>query len=196
MKIREAGQGPLSAVLLHGRGSDEADLLGLSGLFPQGSRVVSLRAPHAFGPGYAWYGMDSHGRADQEELGNSVKLIDHFIDEQDPKSPIILLGFSQGGLMAALTGAKRRGRQIRGIAVLSAPPMAQALEDRPLAGIPVFWAHGRDDAVVALARGERMRAMLEEMGAELTAQTYAGGHMVGPQEMEDLAQWVKQIFYV
>ena len=45
-------------VLLHGYGSHEGDLFGLSPHLPLQPVIASVRAPLRAGPGYAWYGLE------------------------------------------------------------------------------------------------------------------------------------------
>src|SRR5690606_13058927 len=47
-------QHPL-VIVMHGRGSDERDLASLFTLLPSGFTSASLRAPHDYGPGFAWF---------------------------------------------------------------------------------------------------------------------------------------------
>jgi phospholipase/carboxylesterase len=42
-------------VLLHGRGSDEAGIIGLAAHLPTGPSYAAVRAPIAEGGGYAWF---------------------------------------------------------------------------------------------------------------------------------------------
>ena len=42
--------------MLHGRGADEADLIGIVEALDPRLAVVSVRAPLRWGPGFAWYG--------------------------------------------------------------------------------------------------------------------------------------------
>lgn len=42
-------------VLLHGRGSNERDIIGLADHLPTGPAYASVRAPIAEGGGYAWF---------------------------------------------------------------------------------------------------------------------------------------------
>lgn len=185
--------GPMEqvAVLLHGRGSDEEDLFDLAGMFGPNTRVFSLRAPYPFGPGYAWFGMDSGGHPHLEQMRESVAMLDQFLDETADGCPAILLGFSQGGLMACATAAFREGRGIRAVATLSAPPMPDVPPGEPLKDLPIFWGHGTEDPVVPWERGQRTLAVIHELGAEVTARQYAMGHTLSQDEMTDLVHWLR-----
>src|SRR6476620_7348644 len=81
-------QSPKAAMLfptilaLHGRGSNEQDLMGLAPHLPDGLLWISPRAPLTLGPNsYEWYRVKIIGRPDPEQVTSAVEAIDHFIDE-------------------------------------------------------------------------------------------------------------------
>ncbi len=181
------------ALLFHGRGSDEEDLFDLSGIFGPNTRVLSVRAPFAFGPGFAWYGMDGHGEANREQLQQSIRMLDQLVDQVSEGGPVILLGFSQGGLMACATAAHRQARGLKAAISLSAPPMPLPPEGEPLKDFPVFWGHGTEDPVVPWPRGQRTLEIVRSLGARVTAKRYAAGHTITEQEIDDLLEWLERI---
>lgn len=186
------------ALLLHGRGSDEVDLLPLSPVFGAGTRVLSVRAPFPFGPGYAWYGLNNDGSANIQQLQQSVIQVSDFIDGLVQKGmgqeiPIFLMGFSQGGLMAAATALHRQGRDLAAVICLSAPPLPTQASEARLVGFPVFWGHGHQDPVVPIARGERAREQLEAQGAQVSAHRYPISHTISDEEMSDIRRWLGEL---
>jgi hypothetical protein len=108
------GAGPHPALLtLHGRGANAFDLLGLAphlcgGKFlmicPQGPLEMPI-GPDAVG--YAWFPMSMGGPPDLAAILSSQKLLLAFLDQClqrysiDAKK-LVVLGFSQGGLMTHL----------------------------------------------------------------------------------------------
>ncbi len=48
--------------LLHGRGSSEADIIGLAAHLPVGPAYAAVRAPIPAGAGYAWFANRGIGR--------------------------------------------------------------------------------------------------------------------------------------
>lgn len=183
--FREAiANGDRLAVMLHGRGSDEEDLLPLAYVFGEATRVISVRAPFSMYPGYAWYGTE------EGALQESIAELSHLIDQEAGSRPVLLLGFSQGGLMACATAIERQARHIAGVVSLSAPPLAADVSGQPLNGLPVFWGHGRQDPVVPWGHGQQMREILEKLGAQVQAQDYPIGHTISPEELEAVSQWL------
>jgi predicted peptidase len=87
---------------LHGRGSNEQDLIELASHLPDDVLWISPRAPLILGPdSYEWYRVRVIGRPDPEQVVSALETIDHFIDEilsiypVDPQK-LFLLGFNQG----------------------------------------------------------------------------------------------------
>jgi phospholipase/carboxylesterase len=104
-------------LLLHGRGTDENDLLGLAPYVDERFLIVSARAPFQFqwGPGYAWYDIEQVGAPDAEKFPVSrdsiVILIDEiFRDNEVNDKKLYLLGFSMGAVMASAVASRIRKR--------------------------------------------------------------------------------------
>src|SRR2546423_10408291 len=95
-------EGAPGLLLLHGRGADEADLMGLVEALDPRLAVVSARAPLRWGPGFAWYGA---GAEEAGTMRNSLEELAKFITLLpaaygiDPRR-LYLMGFSQGAVMS------------------------------------------------------------------------------------------------
>src|SRR5258705_8948010 len=91
---------------LHGRGSNEHDLIALASHLPEDLLWISLRAPLTLGPNsYEWFRVRVIGKPDPEQVASALETIDHFTDEILSAYPIdpqklFLLGFSQGSLLS------------------------------------------------------------------------------------------------
>ena len=107
-------------VLLHGYGSNEADLFSFASELPEDYYIVSARAPYDLQYGsYAWYAInfdaDENKFSDHEQAKVSRDLIGTFIDElvanyPIDKNSITLIGFSQGAILSygvALSNPKK-----------------------------------------------------------------------------------------
>ncbi len=62
-------------VLLHGRGSNEADIIGLADHLPAGAAYAAVRAPLAEGGGYAWFVNRGIGRPVAESFAYSNTVL-------------------------------------------------------------------------------------------------------------------------
>jgi phospholipase/carboxylesterase len=202
-----------SIVMLHGLGADGtdflplADELDLSALGPV--RWVLPRAPVrpvTINNGYrmrAWYDIlatDLARREDEAGLRASaaqvLELLDREVAHGMPARRIVLAGFSQGAAISLLAGL-RCPQRLAGLAGLSGYlPLADAALAEAHAAqrdVPVFLAHGRDDAVVSLERGQAARQSLQAAGWPVQWQDYPMEHTLCIEEVRHLQSWLLQV---
>src|SRR3954454_9778885 len=132
--VRPAGKaGGPGLLLLHGRGADEEDLMGLVGAL--GPRLVGGRArgPFRWGAGFAWYGTEGE---EAETMQASLEELRSFVDDLpaaygiDPNR-LYAMGFSQGAVMGAAL-ALTVPEQVRGVVMHSGyVPTRSGLPLRP-----------------------------------------------------------------
>ncbi|MFY9677943.1 alpha/beta hydrolase, partial [Glutamicibacter protophormiae] len=88
-------------VFLHGYGSNEEDLMGLSRYLPQEFTYLSVRAPLQAGPGFSWFPLSQEIDYSVDAVAQSVKDLWAFLKPIAAQhSSLTLLGFSQGMAMA------------------------------------------------------------------------------------------------
>jgi phospholipase/carboxylesterase len=205
--VREpaAGRGetrPPLLLLLHGVGSNEEDLFGLTPYLDGRFLVVSARAPVPMGPGaYGWFNIEFTPRgmlADVEQAKQSLRLLSRFVDEAveaygADAGRVYLAGFSQGAMMslALALGAPER---IAGAVLMSGRFPAQALDGEPdrraLEGKPFMVTHGTYDPVLPVSEGRAVREKLEALAVELTYREYPMGHEVSMESLRDVSAWL------
>ncbi|MGD2067409.1 MAG: alpha/beta hydrolase-fold protein [Gemmatimonadota bacterium] len=201
--VREqAGDGAPVVVLLHGRGSDERDLLALRGGL-RGGALITPRAPHpaapwGYGPGWAWYRYVADDRMVEETLDRSLRALDRFLDRLPgllpwKPGPLLLGGFSQGAT-TSLAYALRYPERAEGVLVFSGFLAAEAIAPSTHAsGLPVFWGHGRRDPAIPFELADRGRRRLAGAGADLRIADYDIGHWIDEGEVRDAALWVEEL---
>jgi len=203
-KPSEPADGGPVLVLLHGRGSDMADLQGLAQILPPGGTLVTPQAPHpggpwGYGPGWAWYRYLGQDHADKESLEKSRRAIEVFL-ESLPASlgfkpgPLVLGGFSQGGTTSLAYAITHPG-SVAGVVVLSgflANQESLATELDAIGETPLFWAHGTHDPAVPFSLAVEGRERIREAGGKLEVRDYRMGHWVSPEEMSDLRDWLEE----
>ncbi len=173
---------------MHGLGSDEQDMLGLAEHIDERIEIICLRAPHTYGPGFAWFDIQWTPQgitADENQIKESVKLVSEYLANLN-RSNLVVGGFSQGAMMAL--GAVHQDPSLFSGAVL--------LSGRNTgAGLPsfdgrIFQAHGTFDEVISIREAHDLRQVLSEMGTKYEYREYPMGHSICDQELNDLNQWL------
>jgi len=199
---------------LHGLGADGtvglpfADEIDLSAIGPV--RWVLPRAPTrpvTINGGYrmrAWYDIlhaDGVERTvDQAGIHASRQQIEALIAREAargvPAERLALVGFSQGGAMAYVTGLSH-AQPLAGVAALSTyiPNLADldALRQPANHATPVFAAHGEFDNVVPLALGQQAVAALRQRQQPISWRTYPMMHAVCEEEISELGRWLNTV---
>jgi phospholipase/carboxylesterase len=197
LRVGAPEQARVQVVLLHGYAMRPEDLepfshsLGSPALFyfPRGPQAVDAQTR-------AWWPIDEERRSRQLTLGPrdlheefppgrlaARAALCTFLDSiraQAPELPLVLGGFSQGGMLACDT-VLCAGQQVAGLVMLSSSRLAfrEWLENREaLAGMPVLISHGRHDADLAFSAGEALRDFHRNSQARVTWQPFEGGHEI------------------
>jgi phospholipase/carboxylesterase len=181
-------------VLLHGRGSNETEILGLAPHLPEGAQYAAVRAPIAEGGGFAWFANRGIGRPLAASLRSTMDWFRRWLDEAAPAGrPVILVGFSGGAAFAGglvLDDPER----FAGAAILYGTQPFEAgvpVDTGRLTGLPVFVAQGDADHVIPRELLDRTWTYLhEEAGAVTTGHRGEGGHGISPAALEQLIDWV------
>jgi phospholipase/carboxylesterase len=183
-------------LLLHGVGSNEANLAALADALPEDLEVLLLRGPLQVGPqGFAWYQVTFTGNGpsfNEEQAEASRHTLQRFIQALPPL-PTVIAGFSQGGIMSASIGvtepelikgfALLSGRMLREIAPKIAPPGR-------LEKVSAFIAHGHRDSVLPVEWAQEADAWLERIGVQHETHLYDMGHEIIAEELADFSQWL------
>ena len=194
----DAGSDAPLVVLLHGRGSNEADIIGLADHLPAGPTYAAVRAPIAEGGGYAWFANRGIGRPVAESLADTMAWFRTWLDEVAPDGrPVVPVGFSGGGAFAGgLILAHPERYAGAGILYATLPFDAgvPTTADR-LAGMPVLVAHGDADSVIPRDLLTRTWTYLNgDAGSRTTAVRDPGGHGLSAGVVDALDQWLSRLF--
>jgi phospholipase/carboxylesterase len=202
-----------SVIWLHGLGADGNDFvpivpeLNLPKNFP--IRFVFPHAPMqavTINNGYimrSWYdivSLEINHHADQKGITASTEKLIQLIEHEEslgiPSERIILAGFSQGAVIALTTGLTFQKR-LAGIIALSGylPHTENVMKQAsPLnQSIPIFLAHGTNDAVVPFFLGQSAYAELMQRHYSVSWHTYAMPHSVCMEEIRDIGQWIMTV---
>jgi phospholipase/carboxylesterase len=195
------GQLQPALIFLHGRGTDEQDLLGLEPYVDPRFSVFSVRAPYAypFG-GYSWFELDdASGAIDGEGFRKSHDQLIAFINQLPEKYPvdparIYLYGFSQGAILS-YAAVLTHPEHIRGIVAHSGfIPEDVGLKYRwdALAQTSMFIAHGIEDPVLSIEFARRAQRLLAPTGVPLEYHEYPIPHTISEESLGDSMRWLYQ----
>ncbi|MDM7459710.1 MAG: alpha/beta fold hydrolase [Paracoccus sp. (in: a-proteobacteria)] len=166
-RLTSSRKGPETAdsvvIFLHGYGADGADLLGLADPMAPHLPTTAFFAPDAPEPcrnnpmGYQWFPIPWLDGSTESEarssMQRSLRMLDAYIDtvlasEQVAPDRLVLVGFSQGTMMA-LHVAPRRAEAVAGVVGFSGRLLSpETLADEARVKPPVLLIHGDQDEMV------------------------------------------------
>jgi len=126
------------------------------------------------------------------------EIITAEVDAGIPSDKIVIGGFSQGCVMATLTGLTTE-RKLAGIVALSGwLPLRnkmKAMMSDHARNLPIFWGHGTMDPVVQYKWGQMSANILKEdlKVKDVTFKSYDMGHSSHPKEIQDLKEWLSNV---
>ena len=189
-------------ILLHGYGSNMKDLASLSEYIEDdGNLYVSINAPIKlvdFGAqSFAWFeigpieDMEQRKYSVQKSTDLILNTINHIINVFNTDStPIVLAGFSQGGMMA-MNIALTSDQKFDGVAALSSRLITNP--SNKINNLNFFISHGTKDNVIDISEGHNTRDLLEKYGHNVKYKEYDMGHEISADCLTDFTIWLKSI---
>lgn len=198
---------PRCVIALHGLGASGDDLVPLpkmlgmaeeNWLFPDAPELPitwngGMRMP-------AWFdivGLSPKDPVDHVGIMRSVDSVQALVAQQMAKgvSPedIVLLGFSQGGVIALYTALTAQVRFGAVIGLSTWLPSDDRLSSLTAAQqqTPIWLGHGTYDDIVPFMAAERTLARLTALShANHVLHRYPMAHSIMPEELQDLAAWM------
>jgi len=199
----QSGEAPArypTVLALHGRGSNEEDLIGLAPHLPQGLLWISPRAPLLLGPGsYEWYRVRVIGKPEPEQVLAALETIAHFVDEILTTYPIdpqklFLLGFSQGSILSMCYTLMKPARITGVIAQSGYIPNGIEIEidGAGVKGKPFLLTHGELDTLIPVDWGRASRDRLQSLGADVEYHEFQMGHNVSMESLAMIHKWLER----
>lgn len=190
-------------IMLHGYGSDEADLYSFSGELPDDVFIISVQAPIAMQPyGNAWYSInfdeDKGKWSDNEQAKASRDLIAKFIDEAVEAYPVnknnvTLLGFSQGAILSyavALTYPEKVKNIIALSGYVNKDILPENLEKTDFPNLDFYCSHGSVDQVIPVDWARQSAPFLKELNIKHVYSEFRVGHGVSPENFREFRDWL------
>jgi phospholipase/carboxylesterase len=193
-------------ILLHGLGADGNDLIGFQQYWGRQVPVAEFVSPNAPFPcdmapyGYQWFSVqDRTPAAMLAGVRAAAPLLDAFIDEELQKrgldeSAAVLVGFSQGTMMALFVGL-RRANPLAGILgysgrLIAADLLPSELRSRP----PVLLVHGTEDPLVPFQSLAAAEAALKRADVAVESLACVGiGHSIDPEGLQRGGNFLREV---
>ena len=181
-------------LFLHGYGADERDLPELMSYLPDLAWLsprAPLRSPY---DGFSWYTATELVSPTVQEVQDATEALWDWIEQYIPKdSKLIVIGFSQGGLMATQL-LRTRPERIQGTVILSGFMASGHLPgDVQLTAIKprVIYARGLEDQMIPKTAISQLNIWLQANTKAITKTYSALGHSVDSRVMNDVALYVR-----
>lgn len=200
------GEGPFPTIIaVHGWGANAMDLLGLAPILHGGEALVLCpQGPLALADpqsrmviGFGWFPLATGRPPDPLEFAQATGVFSDWIAEACKQYPVdekhvVLLGFSQGGVMAYDLFLREPSR-FAGLAALSSwlPPEVadRAVAGDAMKGRPILVVHGTQDPMIPVERAQESRDRLLPLGASVTYREYEMGHEITPDALRSVLEW-------
>lgn len=188
------------AILVHGRGADPRDMLGLATAFKRPG--IAYLAPAA--AGNTWYPYSFLSPRDRNEPGISsgLAVIEGLVTDAmargfDP-SRIVIGGFSQGACLASefcIRHPRRYGGLLAFSGGLIGPPgMTWDEVSASLTGMPAFLGCSDVDPHIPKERVLETEQVLARLGARVTCKLYPGmGHTINEDELAEAQRILDEV---
>ena len=185
---------------LHGRGSNEEDLIALAPHLPQGLGWISPRAPLVLGPGsYEWYRVRVIGKPEPDQVHAALETVNRFIDELLSTYPIdsqklFLLGFSQGSILSMGYTLEHPAKVAGVIAQSGYIPSGVdfQIDETGVKGKPFILTHGEQDTLIPVEWDRVSRERLQELGVDLSYHEFQMGHTVSTESLAVISAWLEK----
>lgn len=202
-----------AVIWLHGLGANGDDFVpivnelklqdcALRFIFPHApNRAVTINGGYVMPAWFDIYSLQTDQLLDNKGIEESCAQIAHYIEAEVkrgiPTDKIVLAGFSQGAVIALLTGLRYQNPLASIIALSGYLPQAENfLKDPkpPNQTLPIFIGHGEEDTVIPFQFGEATAHFLQKKGYPVSFHPYAMPHSVCPAEINDIHSWLRRTF--
>ena len=189
-----------TVLALHGRGSNERDLIGLADYLPQNLLWISPRGTFTLGPdSFEWFQITQIGKPDPVRLANALNTIDTFINEVIENYPVdknrlYLLGFSQGSIVS-MSYTLTKPQRITGVIAQSGYiPLESGLQidEAGIKNKPFLLTHGIQDPMLPVDWARRSRDTLQKLETNLEYHEFNMGHSISEESLSAINNWLEK----
>lgn len=184
------------------------DLVGLAPMLAGGRLLlICPQAPNEIEAGhfsFSWSKGPRDSRQHASEIAASAALVGAFISDALERYPIdperlAILGFSQGGMIAAQVALTDPGR-FAGLALLSTSideERAGPLHAGPgAAELKVLIQHGQNDPTIPIVEAFATSMQLQNLGVKPELQQFPMEHAISQESAHSLSDWIEQVLHL
>jgi phospholipase/carboxylesterase len=157
--------------------------------------IVSVQGPNPYGPGYSWFDIDFSIEDTTSVHANCVQAHESLANLRETLSglggPIVLLGFSQGAMMA-IGFWLEHGALVDGVVSMSGGWLPCFKAAQP-SSAPIFLSHGTMDPIVPIEFGRSSAERLRQISQAVSVLEYPGGHELTLECVETVSRWLAEI---
>lgn len=182
-------------LMLHGTGGDEDDLLPVGRALSEDAGLLSPRGKVLEHGMPRFFRRLAEGVFDLEDLRHRTAELAGFVEAAAasygwPRTTrVIAVGFSNGANIAASLLLLRPDVLAGAILFRAMVPLVPDPMPR-LPATPVLISNGRQDPLIPPAETERLVALLEGAGAEVSVEWQAAGHNLTPRDVTRARDWL------
>lgn len=186
--------GPQTALLLHGTGGNEDDLLPVAGELLPGASVLALRGNVLEGSMPRFFRRLAEGVFDQADLAFRTTQLAAFVNVaavayKFDLSQATAIGFSNGANIAASVLLRHPGL-LRQAVLFRAMVPSPANPEKTGGGTRVYIGAGQRDPIISPPNVEQLAVLLRESGAEVTVEWRTAGHGLTPEDIDGARRWL------
>lgn len=199
------GDGPHPTILaLHGWGANAMDLLGLAPFLAGGRFLVicpqgPIEVPLGPMSGWGWFPLTGGAPLDADAFARGLDALHTFQHDALRRYPIdrrklVVIGFSQGGVMAYALGLSQP-EQFAGLVALSSWLPATLASTLPLVDrsqLSTLVHHGKGDAMIDVDKGRESLERLRQLGVPASYREFDMGHEINGESLADLSNWLER----
>lgn len=183
------------ALLLHGTGADEHDLIPLGTALLPGSPILSPRGRVSEGGMNRWFARMGEGIFDVDDVIFRAGELAEFL--RDARAhygvgdrPVVAVGFSNGANIASAL-ALLHPSTVRAVAGFSGMyPFGDRDPVVDATGVSLFLANGTEDPMAPLSSVTKLDEVAASHGAHVTRSLRQGGHGISESDLADAARWL------
>ena len=182
------------ALLLHGTGGNEDDLVPLAGQLLPGAGVLALRGNVLEGPMPRFFRRLAEGVFDHADVAFRTTQLAAFVRAAASAyafdlAKLTAIGFSNGANIAANVLLREPG-VIRQAVLFRAMVPSEGQPATGGTGTRVYIGAGQRDPIVPVQNAERLAILLRETGADVTIEWRMAGHGLTREDLVNASAWL------